>query len=125
MVGVERYRHPFQVAHFVVCGSVPEAGPANQSVKIARLRAPRKSLLCWASLGPRAILGLGTRGLSVSGKEPPSSRLWAPVRWAGSTPATGLSSAVGSVSEASQPLLTLSLGLTSGYRRVKWKQMSI
>lgn len=71
MVGVERYRHPFQVAHFAVCRSVPEAGPASQSVKIARLRAPRNSLLCWQSLGPRAILGMGTRGLSVSSKEPP------------------------------------------------------
>lgn len=68
---MERYRHPFQVAHFVVCSSVPEAGPASRSVKIARLRAPRKSLLCWESLGPRAILGMGTRGLSVSSKEPP------------------------------------------------------
>lgn len=51
----------------------------KSACKNSKAESPRKSLSCWEPLGPKALLGVGTRSPSVSGKTCPLQPPLAPV----------------------------------------------
>ena len=103
----------------------PRSRARKSECKNSKAESPKKLPLVLAISWAKSHTWHGNKGpvCEQQGAAPPAA--FGRQRAGLAPPVTGLSSAVGSVSEARQPLLTLSLGLTGRNRRVRWKQMSI